>query len=510
MCRTGLDRGAVTDALSRAALALLLWAGGSPPSAGQGLVALTDELRVNDFTPGWQVDADVAAHPNGSFLVVWTDFRPGARAASVHGRRFASDGSPLGEARAISDDPAHPEAHPRATVTDDGGYVVVWTGASDGSGPGIVGRRLEDDGLPVGAPFAVNTTRQGSQASAELAPTSEGGFVVVWDSRDEAASPRGRSVRCRRFAREATPQGEELVLAEVSIDSPPHPSVAASPEGRLLASWSDASGLQARAYASDGSAAADVVRLDSRLGSPKGVPSSAAAASGDGGFLVAWAGEEAGGSRRIRARRLDGDGQPVGQEWLVSLEDEGRDAAFPQVASDADGGFAIVWQERFATSDPQPSWDVYGRLFSKTGAAKGGPFRLSSTSAQMEGRPAAASTSAGGLVTVWERALQDRSDPGDVLARLWRRPEPTSVSALARSAEVGPRLVAPARIEGPQPTGTADCPNCTLVHSFKLTTLNVQLFSVIKQVHNTERARALGDDFAASPWDVVLIQEGFS
>ena len=54
-----------------------------------------DEFRVNTYTSGNHLDADVAADPGGNFIVVWTDYsgQDGSN-FGVFGQRFASDGTP--------------------------------------------------------------------------------------------------------------------------------------------------------------------------------------------------------------------------------------------------------------------------------------------------------------------------------------------------------------------------------------------------------------------------------
>jgi hypothetical protein len=57
---------------------------------------------------------------------------------------------------------------------------VVWN-FFDGAGYGVDGRVLDASGAPFGSEFAISTYMTGSQRKADVAPLSDGNFVVVWE-----------------------------------------------------------------------------------------------------------------------------------------------------------------------------------------------------------------------------------------------------------------------------------------------------------------------------------------
>jgi hypothetical protein len=72
--------------------------------------------------------------------------------------------------------------------SSDGGFVVVWdswnqSGADqDGSSYGVFARRYDSSGATTGPDFGVNSYTTGGQRNGTVAAQPDGGFVVVWQS----------------------------------------------------------------------------------------------------------------------------------------------------------------------------------------------------------------------------------------------------------------------------------------------------------------------------------------
>ena len=165
------------------------------------------EAVVNTYTTGFQSFSDVAVMADGSFIVVWED----QERAAVVGRRFDSGGTPLGGEFTASPSPtAYPD--PAVAPAADGSFVVVWDGVSDGDGYGVFARRYDSAGASVGGAFLVNTTTTGSQERGVVTPTPDGGFVVAWFSSSQGPDEYGEGVVGRRYDSAGAPLGGEFVV----------------------------------------------------------------------------------------------------------------------------------------------------------------------------------------------------------------------------------------------------------------------------------------------------------
>ena len=119
--------------------------------------------------------------------------------------------------------------------------------------------------------------------------------------------------------------------------------VAMHPDGRFVVAWTgpdaDGGGIHAQRYDVDGTALGGPIAVNTTMAGEQ--QDAAVAARPDGGFVVVWASEQAGG-QGILARLFDADGAPVGGELFVG---EHGDAWWgrPDVGVDAQGGFVVAW-----------------------------------------------------------------------------------------------------------------------------------------------------------------------
>jgi hypothetical protein len=172
------------------------------------------EFQVNTYTTDHQVYPEVTAAPDGDFVVAWLttyvcdpqseceDYTP-----SIHGQRYASDGSAQGAEFQVNTYPI-PEnsgvGGPSVAATVDGGFLVAWSSAGslgkDTSGWSIQGRRYASDGSAQGAQFQVNAYTTHNQVSPLVAPTAGDDFVAVWTSDGSFGTDTSNSsIQARRF-----------------------------------------------------------------------------------------------------------------------------------------------------------------------------------------------------------------------------------------------------------------------------------------------------------------------
>ena len=131
------------------------------------------------------------------------------------------------------------------------------------------------------------------------------------------------------------------------------------------------------------------------------------AVSADGSFLVIWESfEPVGGGvyfPRIRSQKFDSDGNPDGDEQLLSAEStEIQVEALANVAALTGGGFVAVWR---AYSSTTFSYEIQGRLVGADGVPIGDQFQVN---ASMDGIyqqwASVAGLADGGFLAVWAGA----------------------------------------------------------------------------------------------------------
>ena len=121
-----------------------------------------------------------------------------------------------------------------------------------------------------------------------------------------------------------------------------------------------------------------------------------------GHFVVAWEGERAfGDDTDVLVRRFWGD-NPQGPEYRVNTYTTSPQD-WPSVASAADGRFVIVWRSFFQDGSDT---GVFGQRFSPLGNPEGVEFRVNTTTAGDQNRPAVASGEDGRFLVAWESYKQ--------------------------------------------------------------------------------------------------------
>jgi len=328
--------------------------------------AVGGELMVNSYATGSQRTPAVTATPDGEFLVVWSGW--GADGFGTQVRWLSSAGVPLGSEFLVSS-PAANAVSPDVDAGPGGDIVVAWhagfDGTNDTSSFRVEARRLDGDGLPVGAEFEVNQYTTDQQRVPRVAVSADGTFVVVWQSNGSGGNDGyGYSIQARRFAANGTPLGDDIQVNDYVSGSQRAPAVAALAEGGFVVVWqSECSfgtdcgsyGIHGRRF-DDGS---DPLELEFQVNSTTtGLQLSPAVVAAAEGFTVVWS--DASTTGRIALQSFSGHGAPVGSEEQVSTQTLGS-PAHPRIAAGPSGDLVVAWETSFSPGDDQDQQSVQMR-----------------------------------------------------------------------------------------------------------------------------------------------------
>lgn len=142
--------------------------------------ATGDEFQVNTSTESDQRAQDVVVNEDGSFLVLWTSPNQLTPGADLFGQLYAADGSEVGEEILFNDETDLRRTGPRATATEDGGYLVVWREYSlSGTAGGIFSRKINADGS-IGDVVFVSAPERSISDPPEILQLADGTFFLTW------------------------------------------------------------------------------------------------------------------------------------------------------------------------------------------------------------------------------------------------------------------------------------------------------------------------------------------
>lgn len=359
------------------------------------------ETLLNQQLAGAQEYVQLAVDDQGNTVAVWESAGQDGDDTGIFGRRFDSQGQPLGNEFQINTTTAGRQYRPVVDILADGGFVVAWTG-SDGSGTGIFGQRFDALGQPVNGELALNSYTADSQYLPSVAALAGGGFVATWSSLNQIGNDLG--VFARRFDAAGQPLAPEFhVNVDFNGSNGQHdPFVAAGADGRFVIAWGGWQGrqltdIQAQRYAADGSPLGANFPVNTHASSYQSEPVVAIAPNGD--FVIVWHSHGQDGSGTgIYAQRYSASGSAQGAEFLVNTYTPG-DQASPSVAYDDAGDFLISW---FSNGQDGSAEGIYAQRFAADGTRLGGEFRVNTTTAGTQGRnPGLASWGAGNYVIGW-------------------------------------------------------------------------------------------------------------
>lgn len=317
------------------------------------------EFQVNTYTYGNQILPSVSSDAVGNFVVVWTGFQS---TVELFGQRFSSTGAPTGAEFQVNAFTTGTQFGARVSSDGVGNFVVVWEGIpGDGDANGVVGRRFDGAGVALGPDFQVNTYTTNNQGLQAVAHDGGGNFVVVWNS--EGQDGDGPGVFGQRYDSAGTPQGTEFAVNTYTTHYQRSPDVAADGAGNFVVVWQSygqngpSYEIFARRYNSAGVAQGPEVQVNTYTTSNQHRPRVAANAAGD--FVVVWQGYQGGSIDDVFGQRYDGTGMVRGGEFQVNTYTR-SDQATPDVAVDAAGNFAVVWDSGL------PVDHIYARRHSVT------------------------------------------------------------------------------------------------------------------------------------------------
>lgn len=122
------------------------------------------------------------------------------------------------------------------------------------------------------------------------------------------------------------------------------------------------------------------------------------AVGADGNAVAVWYSDKPTGSIGVRARRLDGAGNPIGSDIVVNSSPQAGSIFYPSVATDADGNFTVVWTAHMTVLYSLPH--VYQRRFDRHGVALG-PQQQIDTNVPEAGGAVIAMGTDGRYVVAW-------------------------------------------------------------------------------------------------------------
>ena len=301
------------------------------------------------------------------------------------GTEFAIVGSYLGD-----------QVFPAASYSGNRGFVVWEDNHADNHGISVVARQLSSGFSPdLSSAFRVNTSVDGNQERPRVALLGGSNVMFGWHG--------GKPSKARVYIRLLNPSGAfyagQLAISAEGVDARDC-ALAALKSGDGVIAWTemasdgDLSGVFLRTISGDGKSLGPVVQVNQFTPFNQRNPEVTPLA--DGRFVVVWVSEQqrsiattAKGfaSCDIYARIFGPTGQALGNEFRINADD--RICSNPVLTQTANGGFAVVWNQRSPIGTN--GWDIVGSWHLPDATRVRAPLIVNSTLAGDQLLPSVAS-----------------------------------------------------------------------------------------------------------------------
>jgi len=118
-----------------------------------------DEFQVNTYSDGVQEEPDITTLSDGGWLMVWESYGQDGAFDGIYGQRYAADGTTVGNEFRVNTYTASTQTSPDVAALPDGGWLVTWQSyGQDGSDFGIYSQRYAADGTAYSTGFDLKVT----------------------------------------------------------------------------------------------------------------------------------------------------------------------------------------------------------------------------------------------------------------------------------------------------------------------------------------------------------------
>jgi hypothetical protein len=199
-------------------------------------VKIGEEIRVDSDAQGNQSDPFSAKLLGGEYVICWSREEKNS-GWEIFGQLFTKTGERKGGIFHVNTTTRFDQWWPRASMLNDGGFVVCWeSGDSESNSVDVFGQLFESSGEKRGAEFQINTYTKDWQGRQTITALGENAFLVIWQSMGQDSSDWGIYGQC--FKNSGKKLGAEFRLNDYTDQRQYLPNAAKLNANLIMACWS--------------------------------------------------------------------------------------------------------------------------------------------------------------------------------------------------------------------------------------------------------------------------------
>ncbi|OQY29652.1 MAG: hypothetical protein B6244_03010 [Candidatus Cloacimonetes bacterium 4572_55] len=318
----------------------------------------------DDRNEASQKNADVIATKDGSYLIIWRDDRNGNN--DIYAQKITATGQPIGQNFRVHESNSAEQINPSVAQSSDGSFFVVWEDWRNGN-IDIFGCKLPPNGKLAGHSSKINSDFSGKdQTSPKVAFDAIGRGIVTWrDFRHQKSVYDGADIYAQRIGKTSAPVGENFMVNENDNGKfdQCNPNLSVSDHGEVFIVWRDNRNgnldIHGQIYHANGvKSGVNILINDDDSKRAQRHPS--VCINGRGEFMVVWA-DRRSENFDIYGQCFTVDGQRIEKNFRIN-DGFGSPAiqSEPVVACDLSGNLLLSWIDyRYMSKDQKT--DVFAQ-----------------------------------------------------------------------------------------------------------------------------------------------------
>ncbi len=352
--------------------------GSFEPDANMLLERTAGDVLVNTTTAGNQRDSNLASLVDGNIVAVWNSENQDGSGWGVYGQIMNQNGEKVGSEFRVNSETNNDQDEPSVAALNDGGFVVTWTSSGqDGSGTGIYSKIYNADGSVRSGEAQVNTTSANNQYQSDVATTSSG-YFVTWTSNSQDGSDDG--IYGKYYDSNGNTLVDEFRVNTTTALDQRYSRAEQLDNGNVAVAWFspdiDGWGVFTQVVDQQGNLVGAETRVNTdQVNSQNFID--LAAIDGDR-YVVAWNDINNDGTFDAKQRIIHSDITFVTDEITIN-EQPLAGQTWPKLARLEGGGFIAAYRDPSATDGD--GWGTYGQLYTIDGRAVDENFIINETTA---------------------------------------------------------------------------------------------------------------------------------
>jgi len=378
--------------------------------------------QVNTYSNGNQLYSSITALANGTMLATWQSEDQNKSGWSAHGQILDSNGEKIGKEFQINTYNLSNQTEPKTTTLDNGNALVTWASqGQDGSGLGVYGQVVDQNGLKVGSEFRLNSTTLHDQQTSmsndgnPLTAIGDNKFAAVWSSDQQGGS--GSNIILRLFNNDGTASTGEVVVSDYSSASNIIPSITKLTNGHMIVTFSSGGGgldpsdygIYGQEFDENGNKVGNNFLVNTHTADTQNW--SAVQSLSDGKYVATWSSykQDDSSSWGVYAKIYNEDGSICKDEFKVNTFST-NDQHMPVVADLGNGAFVVAYNSR--GSDGRSDWTTAAQVVDYSGKFLGKEFMVNTEKSGNQSNPSITVLNNGNFAIAYNNDSSPEDSPG--------------------------------------------------------------------------------------------------